>query len=161
MVSRKSLAALNSLVERKSRLLLLTRLERKTAEQTSDAVIQRLQGLPDGARRTLTLDNGTENSRHEDISKAIGTRCYFARPYASWQRGSNEQVNGLVRRYFPKGTDFGKITDEQVARVESIINNRPRKCLGYKTPLEVASASVALRRQKNALAKLLPQNCQT
>jgi IS30 family transposase len=144
LVSRKSFAALNSLVERKSRLLLLTRLERKTAEQTSDAVIQRLQGLPDGARRTLTLDNGTENSRHEDITEAIGTRCYFARPYASWQRGSNEQVNGLVRRYFPKGTDFGKVTDEQVAKVESLINNRPRKCLGYKTPLEVASAAVAL-----------------
>jgi IS30 family transposase len=144
LVSRASLAALNSLVERKSRLLLLTRLERKTAEQTSDAVIERLQGLPEGARRTLTLDNGTENSRHEDITEAIGTRCYFARPYASWQRGSNEQVNGLIRRYFPKGTDFGKVTDEQVARVESLINNRPRKCLGYKTPLEVASTAVAL-----------------
>jgi len=144
MVSRKSLAALNSLVERKSRLLLLTRLKRKTARQTSDAVIERLGLLPKGARRTLTLDNGSENSRHEDITEAIGTRCYFARPYASWQRGSNEQVNGLIRRYFPKGTDFGKVTDEQVARVESIINNRPRKCLGYKTPLEVASASVAL-----------------
>ena len=119
-------------------------MEGKTAEQTSDAVIERLQGFPVGARRTLTLDNGTENARHEDITEAIGTRCYFARPYASWQRGSNEQVNGLIRRYFPKGTDFGKVTDEQVARVESIINNRPRKCLGYKTPLEVASASVAL-----------------
>jgi IS30 family transposase len=144
LVSRASLAALHSLVERKSRLLLLTRLERKTAEQTSDAVIKRLQGLPEGARRTLTLDNGSENSRHEDITVAIGTRCYFARPYASWQRGSNEQVNGLVRRYFPKGTNFAKVTDEQVARVESLINNRPRKCLGYKTPLEVASAAVAL-----------------
>ncbi len=144
LVSRESLAALNSLVERKSRLLLLTRLERKTAEQTSAAVIERLQGLPNGARRTLTLDNGTENSRHEDITEAIGTRCYFARPYASWQRGSNEQVNGLIRRYFPKGTDFAKVTDEQVAMVESLINNRPRKCLGYKTPLEVASTAVAL-----------------
>jgi len=144
LVSRKSLAALNSLVERKSRLLLLTRLKRKTAEQTSDAVIERLGLLPKGARRTLTLDNGSENSRHEDITEAIGTRCYFARPYASWQRGSNEQVNGLIRRYFPKGTDFSKITDEQVERVESLINNRPRKCLGYKTPLEVASAAVAL-----------------
>jgi len=144
LVSRKSLAALNSLVERKSRLLLLTRLKRKTAEQTSDAVIERLGLLPKGARRTLTLDNGSENSRHEDITEAIGTQCYFARPYASWQRGSNEQVNGLIRRYFPKGTDFAKVTDEQVERVESIINNRPRKCLGYKTPLEVAYASVAL-----------------
>lgn len=89
MVSRKSLAALNSLVERKSRLLLLTRLERKTAEQTSDAVIERLGLLPKGTRRTLTLDNVRENSRHEDITEAIGTRCYSARPYASWQRGSN------------------------------------------------------------------------
>jgi IS30 family transposase len=143
LVSRNSLAALNSLVERKSRLLLLTRLDRKTAGRTTDAVVQRLQGLPKDARRTLTLDNGTENSGHEDITEAIGTRCYFARPYASWQRGANEQVNGLVRRYFPKGTDFSKITDEQVAWVESRINNRPRKCLGYKTPIEVAAVALA------------------
>ena len=143
LVSRKSLAALNSLVERKSRLLLLTRLDRKTAEQTTDAVVQRLQGLPEKARRTLTLDNGTENSGHGDITRAIGTRCYFADPYASWQRGANEQVNGMIRRYFPKGTDFSKITDEQVAWVESRINDRPRKCLGYKTPSEVATVALA------------------
>ena len=143
LVSRKSLAALSSLVERKSRLLLLTRLDRKTAAQTTDAVVQRLQGLPEKARRTLTLDNGTENSGHEDITRAIGIRCYFADPYASWQRGANEQVNGMVRRYFPKGTDFSKITDEQVAWVESRINNRPRKCLGYKTPSEIATVALA------------------
>jgi IS30 family transposase len=145
LVSRKSLAALNSLVERKSRLLLLTRLQRKTAELTTDAVILRLQELPEKVRRTLTLDNGTENAQHEAITEAIGIQCYFARPYASWQRGTNESVNGLVRRYFPKGTNFRKITDEQVAKVESLINNRPRKCLAYKTPIEVASAFVALR----------------
>lgn len=143
LVSRKSLAALNSLVERKSRYLFLTRLERKSSEQTRDAVIRRLQNLPEKARRSLTVDNGTENARHEEITWAIGTRCYFARPYASWQRGSNEQVNGMVRRYFPKGTDFGKITDEQVAWVQSKINNRPRKCLGYKTPAEVAVVALA------------------
>jgi len=142
LVSRKSLAALNSLVERKSRFLMLTRIGRKTAEQTTDAVVRRLLGLAEKARRTLTLDNGTENSGHEEITEAIGTRCYFADPYASWQRGSNEQVNGLVRRYFPKGTDFSKITDEQVAWVESRINNRPRKCLGYKSPNEVASVAL-------------------
>lgn len=144
LVSRKSLAALNSIVERKSRFLFLTRLKRKTAELTKDAVIQRLQWLPEKARRTLTLDNGSENAQHEAITDATGMKCYFARPYASWQRGTNESVNGLVRRYFPKGTDFSKITDEDVAKVELIINNRPRKCLGYKTPLEVASAFVAL-----------------
>lgn len=144
LVSRKSLAALNSIVERKSRFLFLTRLKRKTAELTKDAVIQRLQWLPEKARRTLTLDNGSENAQHEAITEATGMKCYFAHPYASWQRGTNESVNGLVRRYFPKGTDFSKITDEEVAKVELIINNRPRKCLGYKTPLEVASAFVAL-----------------
>ena len=143
LVSRKSLAVLNSLVERKSRLLLLTRLERKTAELTKDVVLQRLQCFSEKARRTLTLDNGSENAQHEAITKAIGMQCYFARPYASWQRGSNEQVNGMVRRYFPKGTDFSKITDEQVAWVESRINNRPRKCLGYKTPAEVAAVALA------------------
>lgn len=143
LVSRKSTAALQSLVERKSRLMLLTRLRRKSAEHSSKAVIQRLQRLPEKARRTITMDNGTENARHGDITEAIGTRCYFARPYASWQRGTNEHMNGLVRWYFPKGTDFSKITDSQVAEVESLINNRPRKCLGYKTPLEVAAVALA------------------
>jgi IS30 family transposase len=89
------------------------------------------------------VDNGTENSRHEEITGAIGTRCCFALPYASWQRGSNEQVNGMVGRCFPKGTDFSKITDEQVAWVESRINNRPGKCLGYKTPAEVYAFALA------------------
>ncbi len=143
LVSSKSLAALNSLVERKSRLTCLTKLDRKSSEQTRDAVIKRLGHLPERAKRSLTVDNGTENARHEEITEAIGTRCYFADPYASWQRGANEQINGMVRRYFPKGTDFSKITDEEVAWVESRINNRPRKCLGYKTPAEVAAVALA------------------
>jgi IS30 family transposase len=143
LISRKSTAALQTLVERKSRLVLLTRLRRKSAEHSLQAVIKRLQGLPEKARRTLTLDNGTENARHRDITGAIGIRCYFARPYASWQRGTNEHINGLVRWYFPKGTDFSKITDKQVAEVESLINNRPRKCLSYRTPLEVAAVALA------------------
>ena len=143
LVSRKSAAALNSLVERKSRYTMLSRLNQKTAEQTRNAVVGRLAPLPPKARRTLTLDNGTENARHEEITKTIGAKCFFARPYASWQRGTIESVNGLVRRYFPKGTDFGKITDGQVAWVESRINNRPRKCLGYKTPAEVAAVALA------------------
>jgi IS30 family transposase len=145
LVSRKSLAALNSLVERKSRLLRLTRLERKTAEDTHNAIIGRLKNLPQKARRTLTLDNGTENTMHREVTSAIGIKCFFAHPYASWERGTNENTNGLVRWYLPKGTDFANITDEQIDRIESLINNRPRKCLGFKTPLEVASSFVALR----------------
>jgi IS30 family transposase len=145
LVSRKSLVAINSLVERKSRLLMLTRLERKTAEATFKAVVGRLKNLTPKARRTLTLDNGTENAMHQEITSTIGIKCFFAHPYASWERGTNEHINGLVRWYLPKGTDFRKISDVEIARIESLINNRPRKCLGFKTPLEAASPFVALR----------------
>jgi IS30 family transposase len=120
-------------------------MKRKGAEETRDAVINRLGVLPQKFRRTLTLDNGTENTKHEIITEEIGIKCYFAHPYASWERGTNENANGLVRWYFPKGTDFAKITDEQIALVESLLNNRPRKCLGFRTPMEAAASSVALR----------------
>ena len=145
LVSRKSMVALNSLVERKSRLLILTKLKRKSKDATCKAVISRLQDLPDKARRTLTMDNGTENAGHEEITAAINIKCYFAHPYASWERGTNEHVNGLVRWYLPKGTDFSNISYGQIAQIESLINNRPRKCLGFKTPIEVASSFVALQ----------------
>lgn len=146
LISRKSSAALNSLTERKSRLLLLTRLARKGATETRRAVVSRLAKLPAFMRRTLTLDNGTENAQHEKITAALGVKCYFAHPYASWQRGTNEHINGLIRWYLPKGTDFGKITNKQIAQIESLINNRPRKCLGFRTPIEVAASAGALRR---------------
>ena len=145
MVSRKSTFALNSLTERKSRLIMITRINRKGATETLDAVISRLGALPCKFRRTLTLDNGTENAKHEIITEEIGIKCYFAHPYASWERGTNENANSLVRWYFPKGTDFAKITDDQIALVERALNNRPRKCLGFRTPIEVAASAVALR----------------
>jgi IS30 family transposase len=145
IISRKSTFALNSLTERKSRLILITRMKRKGAKETLDAVTNRLGVLPQKFRRTLTLDNGTENTKHEVITEGIGVKCYFAHPYTSWERGTNENANGLVRWYFPKGTDFAKITDRQVALVESRLNNRPRKCLGFRTPIEAAASSVALR----------------
>ena len=124
---------------------MITRINRKGAKETLDAVINRLGALPHKFRRTLTLDNGTENAKHEIITEEIGVKCYFAHPYASWERGTNENANGLVRWYFPKGTDFAKITDEQITLVESLLNNRPRKCLGFRTPIEAAASAVALR----------------
>jgi len=145
LISRKSRTALNSLVERQTRLVYLTRLSQKTAEATRTAVLTRLGSLPPTARGTLTLDNGTENTRHQEITAALGLRCYFAHPYASWERGTCENTNGLVRWYLPKGTDFSTISDEQIRQIESLLNNRPRKCLGFKTPLEVATPYVALQ----------------
>lgn len=144
LLSRKSKAALHTLVERKSRLLVLSKLDRKSAAETSKMIIRRLGKLPAKGRRTLTLDNGTENAKHEKVTAKLGMKCYFARPYASWQRGTNENMNGLVRWYLPKGTDFSKIDKEHLRLIEYLINSRPRKCLGYKTPLEVAASSVAL-----------------
>lgn len=145
MVSRKSVAALSSLTERKSRLLKLTKLKRRRAVEMAKAVIDRLGPLPKTAVRSLTLDNGTENVRHEDITRATGMACYFCHPYSAWERGSNENINGLVRWYLPKGTDLSKVTDGQIAWIESRINNRPMKCLGFKTPNEVAARFVALQ----------------
>jgi IS30 family transposase len=140
LISRQSIDALNSLTERKARLLFLTKINRKGAVETSKTIIHRLRRLPPSARRTLTMDNGSENALHESITDQIGTKCFFARPYASYQRGTNERINGLIRRYFPKRTNFAKITAAQVAWVEARINNRPLKCLNFKTPLEVASS---------------------
>jgi IS30 family transposase len=141
LISRKSKAALNTLTERKSRLVLITKLSRKGAAETNRAIINRLKKLPAKGRQTLTLDNGTENAKHEQLSARLGIKCYFAHPYASWERGTNENTNGLIRWYLPKGTDFSKIAPELIARIEYLLNSRPRKCLGYKTPLEVTASS--------------------
>ncbi len=145
LVSRKSKSALHSIIERKTRMLRLSKLDRKTAAETNKAVARALKKLPAEAKRTLTMDNGTENAKHEELTATIGIKCYFAHPYAAWQRGSNEQINGLIRRYLPKGTDFSKIDKDQIKKIEKLINNRPRKCLGFKTPLEVARSFVALQ----------------
>lgn len=144
LVSRSSKSALHSITERTTRLLRLSKIERKTAAEANKAVIRALKKFPSTARRTLTLDNGTENAKHEELTAILGTPCFFAHPHAAWQRGSNEQINGLIRRYLPKGTDFSKIDKDQIKRIERLINNRPRKCLGFKTPLEAARSFVAL-----------------
>ncbi len=99
---------------------------------------------------TLTLDNGKEFAHHEDFQRVTGIQVSFADPYASWQRGLNEQINGLIRQYIPKGYTMADITDHGIARIERKLNNRPRKALGYETPLEVfnqldISKGVALR----------------
>jgi IS30 family transposase len=144
VVSRKSSYVLNTIVERKTGLVFITRLKDHTAKETSTAVIKRLGSLPPKFRMTLTLDNGTENSDYETITKAIGTTCYYAHPYHSWERGTNENTNGLIRWYLPKGTDFATISDEEIRAIETALNNRPRKRLGWKTPLEVFNESVAV-----------------
>ena len=136
VVSCKNRGGLVTHVERATRFLVAGRAKNKQAT-TFTAVTQQLLGwVPKSLCHTLTLDNGTENAGHEIIAQDKSMVVYFAHPHAPWQRGANEQVNGLIRRYFPKGTDFRKVTDAQVEEVVMKINQRPRKCLHYQSPYD-------------------------
>jgi len=136
VVSRDHRPGINTLVERKTGLVMITKLSGRTAAATTQAVIKRLSLLPTKTRRTLTLDNGAENQAWKVIEKQTKVSCFFAHPYASWERGSNENTNGLIRDYFPKKTDFTTISVTELTFVERQLNNRPRKRLGYLTPNE-------------------------
>lgn len=138
IISAKHKGAIVSYVDRCSKFTRLKKIEHKTAELVVQATREKLgQGFP---VLTITYDNGKEFSEHGEIALALQTQCYFARPYHSWERGLNEHTNGLVRQYFPKATDFTTITDADVQWVENKINNRPRKCLNYHTPMEVQTS---------------------
>lgn len=130
-------------VERKSRYLVAAKLQDKRAETFSKASITAFKPIPVSWRKTLTVDNGKEFAGFKDIEKGTNMAVYFADPYAPWQRGTNENTNGLLRHYFPKGIDWKKVTDKALARVVEKLNNRPRKCLNYLTPNEVFLKSTA------------------
>src|SRR3989344_3187591 len=132
----------NTLVERKTGLVLITKLRDKTSLATVDAVVSRMKTLPKKLRQTLTTDNGPENSDWQSITNSVGLEVYRAHPYCSGERGTNENTNGLIRDYYPKKTDFTKISDEDIAKVEYALNTRPRKRLNWSTPLEVMSGAV-------------------
>src|SRR6266852_3788652 len=135
-----------SVVERKSKLTRLHKLQSKSAKELQQTSITLLRPLADRVY-TITVDNGKEFCQHEKITAALQAAIYFAHPYASWERGLNENTNGLVRQYFPKKHDFARITNAQVQRVADLLNTRPRKTLGYRTPNEVffKERHVALR----------------
>lgn len=135
--SKKSNVALAVSTERISKLLKLKKIRRNKAELFSKAIVGRMKPLPPGARRSFTYDNGPENTNHEFINEQLGSDSYFCNPYHSWEKGSVENAIGLIRRFFPKGTDFSKITHKRIKEVEFLLNNRPRKCLNYRTPQEV------------------------
>lgn len=128
--------AIVSLTERKSRYTLIHKVTRKTAEAVSNAVVQLLSPFVDRVH-TLTSDNGKEFACHKDIADTLQAKFYFAHPYASWERGLNENTNGLIRQYFPKQRDFATITRKEINQVMNKLNNRPRKCLAIKTPNQI------------------------
>ncbi|MDO5151852.1 MAG: IS30 family transposase [Eubacteriales bacterium] len=130
-----------SLVDRRSRFLKIGLLRNRTAECTRLVIEKLLAGLP---VKSINLDNGSEFSEFRKLEANLHTLVYFAEPHKPWQRGTNENANDIIRFFFPKGFDFRTVTDDDIQRVENIINNRPRKCLGWKTPAEILLESVAL-----------------
>lgn len=128
--------ALVTLNERKSRYTLVGKVARKTAQAVSDTMIALLTPFT-GCVHTLTTDNGKEFAQHERIAHELNAQFYFAHPYSSWERGANENMNGLLRQFFPKKMDFGSITARDIRLAADRLNHRPRKCLNFKTPHEV------------------------
>ena len=133
---------INTLVERKSGFVFITKLESKNSHATISAISSRLSSLPQKVKRTTTFDNGPENRDWRELERQTKMKTFFAHAYHSWERGTNENTNGLIRDYFPKKTDFTTISDEELSFVERELNNRPRKRLGWKTPLETMSVAL-------------------
>ena len=136
IIGARHQGAILSCTERKSKLTLLRKLESKGAQEVKRHCIDLLAPCADQVH-TITVDNGKEFSDHRDIAAVLQTQIYFAHPYASWERGLNENTNGLIRQYFPKKFDFAQVTQTDVQRVAARLNNRPRKTLGFRTPNEV------------------------
>lgn len=128
---------LATLVDRKSRFTIIVKIQSKDADHVHEKIKQRLKELDDQHRRSITFDRGTEFARCDRLEKHLGMKLYFADPGCPYQRGTNENTNGLIRQYFPKGTDFRDVTHYEARAVEQRLNNRPRKCLGFRTPAEV------------------------
>ena len=129
-------ACVVTVVERVTGLLLVGKSPDKTVQSVNKVLIKLLRESPVPVH-TLTLDNGTEFHGYRKVEKATGVQIYFAQPHQPWQRGSNENTNGLLRQYFPKGTDLSRWSADELEAVALALNNRPRKVLGWKTPAEV------------------------
>ena len=144
MIGLKSSSALRVVVERKSRYAQLGKLPAKDAKSMRKSINHALGRHPKHLRRSITYDNGIENTQHQQVNKKLGTASYFCAPFHSWEKGSVENVNGLVRRRLPKKTDFDLVSEKQVRKIQNWLNALPKKCLGFKTPTEVLRGSVAL-----------------
>ena len=134
IIGKGKQGAIVTLVDRKSRFLRMGLVARRTKEIVAEKIISLLDDLP---VHTITCDNGKEFTDHEIFAKALEAEVYFAHPYASWERGTNENTNGLIRQYIPKDTKFSDLTYEDMKFVENRLNMRPRKCLSFKTPVVI------------------------
>ena len=134
VVGKRGKSCIATYVDRKSRFLCCSKAAVKNTECVNAATIKCLKDHP---RESITVDRGIEFRNHQEITEILGVEYYFPNPYSPWERGSNENMNGLLREYFPKGTDFDRVSEEEIQEAVDKLNHRPRKCLGYRTPYEV------------------------
>jgi transposase, IS30 family len=144
VVGAKGSGSLITHVDRMSGYALIDVVSRATAEAIQEKTVLRMNRLPTHKRHTITYDNGKEFNYHEMIGRYTKMDIYFAYPYHSWERGTNENTNGLIRQFFPKKSSFAGITEKDTRRVEQLLNTRPRKRLGYLTPVEVFRKNMQL-----------------
>ena len=145
MIGKDGKSAVGTLVERKTRFLMLLHLPHgRTAGHVRDALAARITELPDALRRSVTWDQGKEMSQHQDFTVDTGVSVYFCDPHSPWQRGSNENTNGLLRQYFPRGIDFDAIDPTRLNEVADSLNRRPRETLDWRSPGEAHAETVAM-----------------
>lgn len=137
VIGKNQKSAIGTLVERQTRYACITKLNNRKSSTVTRAFIKTFKALNPNLLKSMTYDNGMEMAFHKNIKKQTGMDIYFAHPYASWERGTNENTNGLIRRFLPKKTDFNNVSEQQLFDIQNSLNNRPRKVLGYKTPNEV------------------------
>lgn len=137
MIGKNQKSAIGTIVERKSRYTLIIKLKARNSNEIAKMFSKTLNKLHPIFKKPMTYDNGIEMVKHQEITKKTGMKIYFAHPYSSWKRGTNENTNGLIRRYLPKGTDFNLVTKKTLIEIQQKLNNRPRKIIGYKTPKEI------------------------
>ncbi|EPJ8754085.1 IS30 family transposase [Pseudomonas capeferrum] len=130
-------SAVATMVERTSRYVILAKLEAPTAEAATEAIVREMSRMAPSLLKTMTHDQGSEMARHAEITARTGMKIYFADPHSLWQRGSNENTNGLLRQYLPKGTDLSLVTQARLDEIADLLNTRPRQTLGWKFPVEV------------------------
>jgi transposase, IS30 family len=136
MIGLGQKSAIGTIVERKTRYTFIIKLKNRKSETVTQQFAKYLNSMPKRILKSMTYDNGMEMANHKWLSNNTGMDIFFANPYSSWERGTNENTNGLIRRFFPKKTNFNTITNHQLKQAQNALNNRPRKILGYKTPNE-------------------------
>jgi len=134
LMEKEQKSAIGTLVERTTRFVIIVPIPSKDSTSVVNAFLAALEGFPPSLKKSLTYDQGTEMAQHERFTQLSGMQVYFADPGCPWQRGSNENTNGLIREFFPKGTDLNQVSKDELKQAQELLNTRPRKVLGFSTP---------------------------